>query len=241
LESVKDDLQGLILDKLQLKELYLKKVHTNTVAKLISASENLEALELVNISCTNEIDNKLGKLKQLACKNTCLHLTENLTKLANLSLTSLVVDSPRTCNCAFYPKYDLDNLIEFFCRRGSPEYVSKILNSSYKTMKDVGISKIYDGNFDLENPLNLRMLEAVDIYTAIVKMVLMQQSAALNNFVWKNVKERGQINDSTFLRVLLEFRANNPHCLVEIIDEESDTENDEDGDSENENERGVFR
>ena len=77
------------------------------------------------------------------------------------------------------------------------------------------------------------MLEVVDIKTAIVKMVLMQQSSPLNKFVWKNGKERGETNDSTFLRVLLEFRANNPHCLVEIKDEESDTENDEDGNSEN--------
>ena len=98
LEKVKDDLQDLILDKLQLKELYLIQVHANTVAKLISASENLEVLYLSNISCTNEIDNKLVKLKLLDCNKTCLHLTENLTKLANLSLTELQVISPRTCN-----------------------------------------------------------------------------------------------------------------------------------------------
>ena len=227
LGSVKDDLQDLILDKLQLKDLYLKKVHANTVAKLISALENLEKLKLENISCTNEIDNKLGKLKQLDCKNTCLHLTENLTKLANLSLTKLVVNSPRTCNCALYPKYELYNLIQFKCERGSSEYVSKILNSSEKTLKDVSISKLVGGKFNLEKPLSLRLLEAVDIETAIVKMVLMQQSSTLNKFVWKNGINPNQTIDPIFLRVLLQFRANNPHCLDEIKDEESNSESDE--------------
>ncbi len=226
LESVKDVLQDLIVDKLQLKELYLESVHSNTVAKLISASEDLEELTLMDILCLNEIDNKLLKLKQLNCENTCLHLTENLTKLAKISLTKLAVHFPPTCNCALRYKYDLDNLMEFHCTRGSSEYVSKILNSSSKTLKYLRIFKILGSQFNLENPLSLRLFKALDIDTATVKLVLLQQSATLNRFVWTN-KKGNQAVDSIFLRVLLEFRANNPHCLVEIYDEESDSEIDE--------------
>ena len=222
LESVKDNFDVLNLNKLQLKKLYLKRVNSNNVAQLISVSDNLEELTLVNIHCTNEIGTKLGKLKILECEKTCINLTENLTKLANLSLTELEVVSPRTCECVQYPKYDLGNLTEFDCKVGSPEYVAKILNSSYKTLRVVCISKLKDGKFTLENDLNLKRFEAVDIDTSIVTSVLKNQASTLNKMVLQNVKKDGHTNDSALLRVLVEFRTSNPHCLVEIKDEDVD-------------------
>ncbi len=221
LSSVNIKEHDLVMNKLQLKKLWLIRIHSNTAAKLISLSENLVELRLDNISCSKEIGNKvkLGKLKRLECNYTCINLAENLTNLANLSLTELVVKSPRPCDCVLYPKCDLGNLTKFDCEGGSPEYVSKILNSSHKTLKDVKISKLKNGKFSIENDLNLRIFLAVDIELAIVKSVLLNQASALNRLVLK-FKEGEQTVDSTLLHVLVEFRANNPHCLVELKDEE---------------------
>jgi hypothetical protein len=221
LVSVEIEEHDLVMTKLQLKKLSLESVHSNTVAKLISLSENLEGLKLVDISCSNEISTKLGKLKSLECENTCVKLAENLTNLANLSLTELLIYLPRTCDCGLYLKYSLGNLTEFDCEGGSPEYVAKILNSSNKTLKDVGILKLKNGKFSIENGLNLRSFAAVHIEPAIVKSVLLKQASALNRLVLKFKKRKQTGLDSTLLRVLIEFRANNPHCLVELEDEES--------------------
>ncbi len=220
LVSVEIEEHDLVMTKLPLKKLYLKSIHSNTTAKLISSSENLEELRLDNISCSNEIRNKLGKLKRLECINTCVNLAENLTNLASLSLTGLIVRSPHPCDCVLYPKCDLGNLTVFDCKGGSPEYVSKIINSSYKTLKDVRISKLKNGKFSIENDLNLSIFLAVDIEPAIVKSLLLNQASALNRLVLKFKKGKHTV-DSTLLRVLMEFRANNPHCLVELKDEES--------------------
>ncbi len=219
LVSVEIEEHDLVMTKLPLKKLYLESIHSNTTAKLISSSENLEELRLDDISCSNEIRNKLGKLKRLVCINTCVNLVENLTNLSSLSLTELVVKSPRTCDCVLYPKYDLGNLTEFDCEGGSPEYVSKIINSSYKTLNDVRISKLKNGKFSIEKDLNIRIFHAVDIKPAIVKSLLLKQASALNRLVLKFNKGKQTI-ESTLLRVLIEFRANNPHCLVHLIDEQ---------------------
>ena len=73
--------------------------------------------------------------------------------------------------------------------------------------------------------LKLRRFQAYDVGIDLVKSVLMNQDSALNMLVLQDVRvKQSNYFDPSLLNMLIEFRAKNPHCLVEIKKTKDDKE-----------------
>ncbi len=217
LTSFSDALSLDLSVEFTIEKLYLKDIENIfNVRHIIFVCPHLKDLELYNIKCFSWIPKKMIKLK---LTDSCYKLSCSTEGPAPASLQILEVKRLKrqeSCDCNMYD-FGIKNLEEFVCSEESSGYVVNILNRSHRTLKEVKLSNIEDGDFHLEKKLNLGRFQASDVEIDLVKSVLMNQASPLNMLVLEDIRVK-QSNpfDPSLLNILIEFRANNPHCLVEI-------------------------
>ena len=225
LSSISDGPNFLFEGVLQIEKLYLRDISSDYGNLLVRACPDLKDLELHSINCFEFPVFGILKLETLQCTNTCYKFTH---KTPMLALQKLEVHRLKQLDsCVHGSSYfcEMNILTEFVCSEASSEYVSKILNVSHNTLKEVKLANIEDGDFNLEKKLKLRRFQAYDVGIDLVKSVLMNQDSPLNMLVLQDVRvKQSNYFDPSLLNMLIEFRAKNPHCLVEIKKTKDDKE-----------------
>ena len=223
LTSIDDNVKPpaeLALDLPNVKKFSFKDVMPRDNAAVLqvikTAAPSLQELDLNCFKTSETINVNLVNLRKLSCFNTSPIMVTTLIKSSQRSLEELTLKS--VTMAAQHQFLNLVKLKKFTGNDIKCDVLIMILNSSSEKLKELELRNL-KGNFNTfycRVKFGLEKFQAFDVSATVVQAILRANQSQLKELVLRNVTCDDKRYDSAFLKLMIQFKDENPNCIIKM-------------------------
>ncbi len=182
-----------------------------------TAAPSLQELNLVTFETSESINVNLVNLRKLACFNTSPFMVTTLIKSSQRSLEELTLKS--VTMAAQHLFFNLVKLKKFTGDDIKIDVSISILNSSSEKLKELELRNLKGNSnaFYCRDKFCLEKFQACNVPSTVVQAILRANQSQLKELVLSNVTADSKRIDSAFLNLMIQFKEENPNCIVKMI------------------------
>ncbi len=204
--------------KFSFKGVMLSKDNVAALQVIKTAAPSMQELNLDTFETSEGINVNLVNLRKLTCSNTSPFMVTTLIKSSQRSLEELTLKSV-TMAAQHLQFFNLVNLKKFTGDDIKIDVSISILNSSSEKLKELELRNLKGNSnaFYCRDKFCLEKFQAFNVPATVVQAILRANQSQLKELVLSNVTADSKRIDSAFLNLMIQFKDENPNCIVKMI------------------------